>query len=462
MKTITLLCSLLLFLCSNKVAYSQHFTIGVKNGINISDIHGQDFGGKWSHKPGASTGLSFGYSFNKTITIETGLGYSSVYYEYKTYTYPVYYPYFYDINPLVPSYYSIAPFYYNPQYIMNIGYVRLPILFSITIPSVVNFNIRTGIYYSFLKDNSINSSYYPYDIKPKKIDFGYLFSSGLEYQVTNNLNARIDLNYIAGRKTFLENYKLRNGYSEFLLGIDYNFTNKKTNAQGIVKDSTTSKVTVTYLAGMNISWNGFSSEGNRYYPVTGASIGFSLNFPLGRGVSLITGTTFERKGYSMRDSSSSFYRHKVSEYQMSYVKAMVQTDYAVIPLLINVPVGKSQRIFINTGPYLALRLNARNAGVAYTKTRSASDYSYQKTDINDDLSRLIKSNETGWLFSSGFTLPFPGSSELSIALKYATGFRDIFNAPSLSEQQHPQYEEHSIRNRTVSLVLGITFPPRGI
>ena len=148
---------------------------------------------------------------------------------------------------------------------------------------------------------------------------------------------------------------------------------------------------------------------------------------------------------------------KNDNYQMYYVDTKVQMDYLVVPFLMSFPVGKSQKIFFNTGPWLGLRLNARNFGVAYTEYRSESGYSVNKTDVYDDLNRLIKGSESGWLFGGGVNIPLPGQYKIQLALQYTTNFKNVINQ-STAEQQNPDSESPVIRNKTISLMIGFTLP----
>jgi hypothetical protein len=462
MKVIYGIAFLLLLSCSNEDVYSQYFTAGIYSGMNFSDIHGQDFGGKWSSKPGPSEGFSLGYSFNRSFGFQTGLEYSSVYYEYRPYSYP-YYPIYYvdQYMPLYKDQYIVAPYLSNSDQTMNISFLRLPLLFSVTIPSVVKLNMRAGIYYSFRQNYSMDSYYYSPALKPKKVDFGYIFSAGISYPFSKNLEASLNINYIEGRKQFLEYYNYRHGSSEFVLGIDYKFLNKENTDIGSeqVKDSSSNKVTVTYRGGFNVSWNAHSVDGKKYSPISGPAVGFTVNIPLGYGLFFITGASFERVGYAMKDSSTSFYSYmKNDNYQMYYVDTKVQMDYAVIPFLMSFPIGRSQKIFFNTGPWLGLRLKARNFGVAYTEYRSESGYSVNKTDVYDDLNRLIKGSESGWLFGGGVNIPLPGQQKIQLALQYTTNFKNVINK-STAEQQNPDSESLVIRNKTISFMIGFTLPP---
>jgi hypothetical protein len=261
----------------------------------------------------------------------------------------------------------------------------------------------------------------------------------------------------------LESSNLRQGSSEYVLGIDYEFLkkNKKDINPELVIDSTLKKVTVTYWGGVNISWNGLDSDRSKYSATTGPALGFSVNFLMEPGLSFITGVSFERTGYSMKDSSASFFKYLNKGTPLYYVDSKVQMDYALIPLLMNLSFGKSKIFFFNSGPWLGLKLNARNVGVAYNEIRSESGYTVSKTVIYDDLERYIKDNDIGWIFGAGISVPFLKRYKVDLALRYSTGFKNVYNKTIVAEQQSSSTAEHEIRNRTISFLIGITIPQAG-
>ena len=446
----------LLVLC-NSVGYSQTITTGIYSGVNFSDIHGQDFGGKWKSKPGPVQGFYLNWSLNKSLGIQTGINFSTIYYEHITTSNPgVYIPI---------DFYNIGPIYYaGGVEKMDFSFLRVPLLFTVHIPSAIQFNMRAGLLFSFLKDHSLSNDYYYSTLGiAKKTDFGYMFSSGISYPLSNKIKASFNVSYFIGRKHLLESSNLRQGSSEYVLGIDYEFLkkNKKTINPGFAIDSTSRKVTVTYWGGVNISWNGLDSDRAKYSTTAGPSLGFSVNFQVESGLSFISGVSFERKGYSMKDSSASFLKYLDKGTPMYHVDSKVQMDYAVIPLLMNLSFGKSQMFFFNTGPWLGLKLNARNVGVAYSESRSESYYTISKTVIYDDLERYIKDNDIGWIFSAGISVPFLNKYKVDMALRYSTGFNNVYNKAIVAKQQSSSIADHVIMNRTISFLIGITLLPSG-
>jgi opacity protein-like surface antigen len=425
--------------------------------VNFSDIHGQDFGGKWKSKPGPVQGFYLGWSLNKSLGIQTGINFSTVYYEHITTSNPgVYIPI---------DFYNISPIYYTGGVEkMDFSFLRVPLLFTVQVPSFIQFNMRAGLIFSFLKDHSLSNDYY-YSTPGivKKTDFGYMFSSGISYPLSNKIRVSFNVSYLTGRKHLLESSNLRQGSSEYVLGIDYEFLkkNNKTINPGFATDSTSRKVSVTYWGGVNISWDGLDSDRAKYSTTTGPSLGFSVNLQVEPGLSFISGVSFERKGYSMKDSSASFLKYVNKGTPLYYVDSKIQMDYAVIPLLMSLSFGKSHMFFFNTGPWLGLKLNARNVGVAYNESRSESYYTVSKTVIYDDLERYIKDNDIGWIFGAGISVPFLNRYKVDLSLRYSTGFNNVYNKTIVAEQQNSSIADHVIMNRTISFLIGITIPPSG-
>jgi hypothetical protein len=444
--------AILILISCSLISYSQNITTGIYSGVNFSDIHGEDNGGKWVSKPGPTQGFYLAYSFNKSIGIQTGINLSTVYYRHKQEYYPYYDIYF-------PSEKLIAPSFYQGVEDMDFRLLRIPLLLKITVPSYLQFNMQGGIFFSFLQSHDLNSSYFGNETKSAGHDFGYIFSSGIAYPFNDNFKATFNAAYITGRKQFLENYNFRHGSSEFTLGVAYSGFLKSRKSDVLSKtpnDSLSKKVIVTITGGFIHSWNGGDEINGKYHGNSGPFIGFSLKFPIGTGMFFQTGFTYERKGFSISDSSTSFYRIIKDNNEMYYVNAKVQTDYAIIPALISIPVGKPDFIYLTTGPWLGLKLNSRNVGVAYDVTHTQNSYELVKTVIYDDLEKLMKNYDLGWIFGCGLSVPVVKDYKIDIGLQYSAGFRDVFTSAGQTNQQNDP--GLMIKNRSISLLLGIRLP----
>lgn len=441
------------------ISYSQGLETGIYSGVNFSDIHGQETGGKWSPKPGPVQGINVGYSFSRVLGIQSGITFSTIYYQHKSTS--VYWP---MIDYGSSSYYdysssSISPFYYPGSQQMDFRFIRIPLLLTITVPSELQLQMRGGIYYSRLKDFNLNY----YSAEPVKHDFGYIFSSGISYPFSDSFKASFDINYVTGRTEFFENSDYRHGSTEFTLGLSYNWRamnkNKKGAASSIKNDSLSQRTTVSYFGGLNYSWNKEPKVKGDYSGVMGPSIGFSVNFPIGKGAFFKTGFSFERKGYSLRDSSSSFYMNIQEGSPVMYdVDTKIHIDYGIIPALLSFPVGKSEHLVLYTGPWLGLKLNARVVGEAYNEYNTGGTYQYQKTTVYNDLGNAIKDSDAGWLFGCNASIPVAGNYEITIGLKYSTGFSDVYDSESIGIYMNPYSDSFGIRNSTLSFQVGITIP----
>ncbi|HKK42564.1 MAG TPA: outer membrane beta-barrel protein [Bacteroidales bacterium] len=453
MKPITRIALILLFICSSQTVFSQQFTVGLYSGLNLSDIRGQDQGGKWSHKPGPSEGIALGYDFNRTLGFETGLGYSSIYYQYNSY-YQNTYPIWYYNSPMY-----IAPIYSRSVWNMNLGYLRVPFLLTIKIPSLPDLNLKAGVYYSFLSGKGDIDPGYNTGIDPVNKDFGYIFSSGISYPLSDKLKATFNVNYITGKKQFLNDYLYRNGEAEFVAGLNFDLGSRKDREPDDLNHHDTSSVTITYKVGASVSWIPQPLIYGKYYPLAGQILGFSINIPFGRGMEFITGATFERKGYGIKDSSSSYYRLIEKGDPVYYVDTRVRTDYAVIPFLAGLPLGRSQRLYIRNGPWLAFRLGARTTGTSFITYRSDQDYTIQKTYVNDDITRILKPTDAGWLFSAAYTVPLRKRSCLEFDINYSVGFGNVFDDPETVINQGSDYYRHEIKTRALSFTIGYSILP---
>jgi hypothetical protein len=453
---------LLFFLIAgfNSVSYSQKLSAGIYSGVNFSDIHGQDINGKWKSKPGPSEVLNVGYSFNRTFGIQTGFTYSSVYYEYKS---DKLYSNVFDILNISiigdPTY----PVYYSYDKIMDFSFLRIPLLLSVSIPNALQFNMKAGMFLSFMQDYSLQT--YTYSAanvpQPAKKDFGYMFSSGVAYPFNKSFKAAFNVSYLTGRKTFIEGSGLRHGSSEYTLGIVYTgFNNKKAEQRIPIADhDSVKKVTVSLRSGLNLSLN-TGMDSKKYLPYPGPSLGFSIDFPLRGGYFFQTGFSFDRKGYSLKDSSTTFYRVTRDYNTLYYVNTRTIIDYAVVPALICFPLGRSGRLFLNTGPWIGLKLNARNIGTAFNSTHAGTSYTLKKTVIYNDIEQLVQNYDYGWVMGCESLWPIlNGRSDINVTLQYSAGLRQVYNSQKFSENDGKNSNASAvIQNGTLSFIIGIKIP----
>ena len=447
MKYYSCLVCFVLLISSHSVSYSQELSAGVYSGINFSDIHGQESSGRWYHKPGPVQGINLEYSFNRYLGLQTGLNFTTIYYESKTY-FEGY------LNYYLPDIYPYPDLYTARK--MDFSFLRVPLMVNFSIPSAVRFDLKAGLFYSYLiKNSTSNGYYYP---EPVKNDLGYIFSSVISYPLSENFKASLSIGYAKGWHSIYDNDNLKHGSSEFTLGLTYNgFQKKKNSVVGTkhVTDTLESKLTLEFQGGINLSWNTHQPEQENYSTIMGPSAGFLLDYRLDKNASLQTGVSFERKGYSFRDSSTIFYLSYQEGSPVYDVDSRIEIDYIVIPLLVNFNIGKS--LFFNTGPWIGLQLNSRCTGTAYNEASFETGYLLRKTVIYDDMEKVIKDNDAGWSFSGGVSIPLKHNYRANISIRYTTGFVNVFDQAAAG-YDHYGAPELSIRNGTISFLVGLKIP----
>lgn len=435
----------------NSVSYSQGLSAGFFSGINISDIHGNSYSGKWKFKPGPVQGVFIDFNPGRYFGFSTGMNYSTNYYEHKAYS-----EYYYPLEFTFSSS-SFAPIYYTQDEVMDFSFITIPAQLKFIIPSKLALTISPGIFWSIVQDYNV-TRHFMYE--PAKGDFGFIYSAGLSYPITRDFDILLRVRYMIGRKDFYESVNYRHGSFDLNLGVSFSGIFEKTGETTELKvdtDTVKSRLTLVYFAGTNLSWNSYDKGGNYSYSA-GPSAGFRIDIPIGTKTEFRTGLSFEQTGYTFNDSSDVFYGYNIVDDAQYLVDARTTIDYIEIPASLKFNIGRKNRLFINTGPYLAVKLNARTTGEAFSEVNSSSTFRIVKHVIYDDIERLIRDNDTGWAFGTGLTIPLFGKCNAEVGLQYKTGFRDIFDAASFSGSNLYDNKITVIRNRSLSVHLGFKVP----
>lgn len=450
MKRLCALICVFVAITSNSATYAQELAAGFFSGINISDIHGNNYSGKWKFKPGPVQGIFFDYNPGRIIGFSTGMNYSTNYYEHKFYNYQE------TVYPAFSS--SFLPGPYIASESMDFSFITLPAQIKLTIPSKPALILSAGVFGSFLQDHNVNSFFYYGEVN--KRDMGFIYSAGVSYPFSDDFDILLRARYLTGRKDLIEGYNYRHGSIDFNLGVSFNGFLEGLDKSGISvrTDTSESKLRLVYFGGTDLSWNSSGSNSGNYSVSLGPSVGFRLDIPLGKKTEFRTGLSFERTGYSMSDSSDVFYGYNIEDDAEYLVDTKTSIDYIEIPALLKFNIGRLNTFFISTGPYLAIKLNARCTGEAFSDEENSSTYWVVKTTVYDDLEKLIKGNDTGWSFGTGITIPVFGKYNAEIGLQYKTGFRDVFDGSSISGTNQYDNMKVIIRNRAISLNLGLKIP----
>jgi len=462
MRLSKLVCLALLIIW-NSEGFSQKFSAGIFSGLNISDIHGNSYNGKWIFKPGPVQGIFFDYNPVRYIGFSTGINYSTNYYEHKEYVEPVYPNIEFTTSSsiyLPDSWPSFFPSYYQDE-VMDFSLVTIPVQLKLTIPSKPALTLSPGVFWSIRTDYNVAR---PFMYEPAKGDFGFIYSAGLTYPITGDLDLLLRVRYLIGRKDFYESVSYRHGSFDFNLGVTFNGIlpqKEKFIASGLENDTSYSRINLLYFAGANFSWNSQKDKGGSYSACPGFAGGFRIDIPIGKKTVFRTGVSFEQTGYALNDSSDVFYGYNIKDDAEYFVNTRTTIDYFEIPVSLKFNIGRKERFFLNTGPYLAVRLNARTTGDAVYEETGSSTYELIRKVIYDDIEKLTKDNDIGWIFGTGWTIPLSGKYGAEVGLRYKTGLRDVFDASVFSGSNLYDNRKIVIRNRSLSIYLGFKIPVSG-
>ena len=425
--------------------FSQRTTFGILNGINYSDINNSSVTGKWQSMTGPLAGLYFNYKLNKFLALNTEINYLTLYYQYKSYHNPYYYPLEYHLSSSIMCY---APL--PPNQTWSFSYLRLPVMLKFYTPTRLSFHLSAGGYISQMIAN--NRYYYPDTQENNNIetDFGLMFASGISYNLMNKLNLNLEIRYAAGKSQIMFNEDGMNGDMEISLGVGYTFLSKKKKekfSSASFPDTLTPKLSVKYSAGANISQN-FGKNKEKYVEGIGFTGGLSLIYHPNKTVSLQTDILFQRNSFALSDSSSSFFYYKPGKTNY-FVDTKTDIDYINIPVIINVFLDKKSRFYTNVGLYTSIRMNARVVGLAYSKIQTESEITHLTTHVYDNIKGEIESSDWGWLAGIGFQAPVFKKYKLDINMRYESSFINIC-------ADNPNSQD--INLHSLSLAAGIIIP----
>jgi hypothetical protein len=432
--------------------YSQKFSVGLLNGVNRSNLSGNQTSEMWKVKPGPITGLWFNYAPNGIFSLQTEISRMTIYYEQKTYYYPMYWLYSDFALP------SIDIPYYNASNAFSFSFYRVPIQVRFSTPTRVKFNLSAGVYFSYRYDYSQMVFYY--QNKPPKYDFGYIYSAGFSYSVNNDLKVFVDGRYTTGRKIFIDRNNGRNGTSEMIFGIGYSGFGKKISQPKVAvsPDSSIRNVfMINYLGGFSGSMNGGQHNSNSYNHKGGLVAGVTFDYFLSPDFAISSGFIFEQKGYHFKDTSQTRFIYNPSQdpAYTTFNDCKFGMDYIVIPVTIKLKFGNNLKYYFNTGFYTGLRLNARVTGKSWLEQRSQYGYSLTEYTVSDDIDGNIKDDDWGWIFGGGVIIPINNNYSIDFGFTYNTGWRDILD---INPQQLRPGADKSIKNKSLNFTVGLQIP----
>jgi hypothetical protein len=452
--------------CTLLPARSQRFEAGLLSGMGFSDYHGKTSTGKWDTKSGTVTGVFFRYKLSPVLSIGTELNYTEQQYYYKPYKNPGYpYPYPY------PWYLSSSSLFFIPVWErMEFSFYRVPLYLTLSTPTRLQLSVSAGIFLSFTADHEYTGqsfpgypyypsyySYYPYypESDPPRHDNGYLFATSISYPVSDDFRLYVMGRYFIGKRKFIMDQGMT-GASELAFGVSYTGLFKQENDR-LRNDSALSRLSITPSIGFAVSRIRKPGHPESYSPRTALAPGIRLEYKLGSSFSLISGLSFERKGYHMNDSSYFYYRHALASWTTYQVNTTTDLDYAVIPLMLKIGTGTRTRVYVTGGAYLGIKLNARVTGTAGYETSSLYGYNRNRIDVYDDIQGIVKNTDWGWITGAGVEVPLTNGKKLDLGVQYASGKENILEndgdyGTSLSES------DDLIRNGSLQIYIGLSIP----
>ncbi|HNT92711.1 MAG: outer membrane beta-barrel protein [Bacteroidales bacterium] len=452
MKRIALFCTVMVIAAISHDLKSQNLTIGAGSGINFSDIHRVGTTGYWKPKPGPSAGLFVRWNMTPLLGLQTGLDYSTVYYEY--------HPYLLEEGPIIYPFYEpqLLPY---PDFIMlpqiestNHSFLTMPLELTLTIPSRPSLTLGAGMFYSIIMDQDRGDLYFTDDLSGN--DHGYLFTVSVDYPVNERLSLFAGVRFVTGRKLMCEGRDYKHGYSDLMAGLSFGLGGDGAGVteEGKGENPVNENISLTWFAGANLSWNSGNVNRDKYSVYAGPSAGFLADFRLGGSrTRFSTGLILERAGYSMRDSSNSYYLY---DQPSAEVNTRISSDYVVIPALLDFHFGRDECLSISTGPWFAARLNSQCRGTAINTVSTSTSYRLREITVNDDITEVTRRNDFGWMTGAEVSLPVRGMTRINLGVQFRQGIPEILNLDNagIDESEKDVY----VRNSVLTLRAGVTVP----
>ena len=457
MKRLAFVCVLLICGTTIPDLRAQNFTMGLGSGINFSDIHGTGTTGNWKPKPGPSTGMFFRWSPIPQVGLQTGIDFSTVYYEYHPY-----------VSDPGPEYYPMIEPWLYPDFGMiqsvpnsNHSFLTLPLQVTLTIPSRPSLTLGAGMYWTAILDRDFYFIRYGNAESGPRNDYGYIFSAMIDYPVTEKFSLFAGCRYLTGRRRFSDVFDYRHGWSDLVAGLSFGFGGKRGNEpeeEGLEPD-VNENLTISWFAGASLSWNTGNIVKDRYSSYAGPSAGFTVDMRLGESSAWFsTGLIMERTGYSMRDSSDVFYRYSKSGPAEYYADTRTSSDYAVIPALFGFRFGRNDILCLSTGPWFAARLNSQCRGMAWNEVTGTDYYRRTEITVSDDITEVTRRNDFGWMAGAGLSLPVGSAAKVNLGVMFRQGIPEVLNHDKASIPAYVPDGEAFIRNRSLSFQAGLTLP----
>ncbi len=456
--------SFLFILLLSLSSFAQEISFGLESGINFSNINGDLRSGKWDSQKGPVNGFYTKYLFGNWFAVQSGASFVTHYYKhisgnnYYPNPYPTdYYHYLSSSSYALSSDHSYYPYYSNNNWEFN--FIRIPLLLKFKTPGKLRFEFGTGPYYSFFvndeftgKDKEFYINQYGDNNLLPANDWGWIFSAGLNYSVTDRFDVNLSAQTTKGKEVYIENVEGKNGSTEIILGVGYKLFPSKTKrlSTKIKNDSIGNRVKLLPHSGIILPTAVTSESTETYSNSLGFTAGMSLEFVFQKDLSLISGMWYERKGLGW----NSIGEDKIFNYPENS-NVQIDLDYLTFPFLMNIKSGKRFITNINFGLYYSLLYNSMAHG-DYIKTYSGQNsYSMQKVYIYHKNKWRFKKKHNGGILGVRFEYPVFSETKVFFGINYSCGFINILDNESTDSSS---ITNQRIVNSSFSMVLGFVFP----
>ncbi len=435
---------LLLFLFQFTI-HAQKYTLGYQTGLSLSKLNSETTRDKWLTKPGLIMTINTKYNLNPYFSLTSGINYVSLNYERNNMFF------FYD-----PNNYDDVITNNTLKFEWNLAYLRIPFLFTFRTPKRLSYNIAIGGYYarmlknkkSFILENNIPDTL--------KNDFGFIVGTGITYKINEQFELSFDYKNSFGQKYVIGNNRGKNSDYEFTLGVSYLFKSKYKSQIYNYKnfeEITETKLSFNHIGGVTMNQD-FGEDKDIHNMSVGFTSGVGLQYYFGKILSISSGISFIRKGYSNVDTSYSNY------YYGSFYDSNTKNDidYLSVPLTVNFYLNKNRNYYIGLGAYSSFLMNAREVGIL--NSRSKFEVEPNPTDRDETISfvkyyifnhnkSIYKDTEQGWKITTGVEFPIFNFYKIDLSAEYLSSFRNILKEPDTNE---------SIKLRTIVITCGIKIP----
>lgn len=448
---------ILLFLFATYISKAQNLSFGIESGINFSNIRKELDNKRFKSQEGPVNGLFAKYKLGNWFVLETGLNHASIYYQ-------EYLDYYYNNDSWAYSSSSYYPPTIPTQSAKNFSFLRIPLLIKYRTPGKINFEIGAGYYYGFLLndefrgkdkdrvDKELHDTYFP-----DMTDWGWILSSAVNYNITKNWSVFASGKITYGKEEYFESVKGTMGTTEFTLGVAYTPFSADKEVAG--NDSLGQKLLLVPYAGLNFS--NVSSDENKgeYSSKAGFTSGLLLDYSLDKNISLRTGFLYERKGYTVNYQGSYPAVYFPNEADVPrHIESTTALDYLTFPLLMDIKWGNKIRSGISFGAYFSLLQNAFAEGDRTTTIEHGYGYRVEQEVFNKSLDAWFKNTDSGFMLAYHLEIPVCKWANAFAAVNYAMGIGNILSDSEETQEMYPFINDQELKNRTGSVILGLSIP----